>query len=466
MAKTPLLLSAALLFSLTLYGSSITFNEAPTVAKRTAPMKNGDTILSYNSAVSDAISSIVHIATKQSRSQEMMQQMHPFFEQFFGPQFRPKRAPKRQSLGSGVIVGKNGYIITNSHVVDGADEIIVTIPDSEKEYDAKLIGTDPKSDIAVIKIEADDLKPILVGSSSDLRIGDVVFAIGNPFGVGQTVTQGIISAQHKQSVGINEYENFIQTDASINPGNSGGALIDSRGALIGINSAIVTRSGGNVGIGFAIEVDMAKTIARKLIEHGSVERGYLGVTIGDLTKELRNLYKNSEGAMLIEVHEDSPAAKAGLQRGDLVLKVEDKAIKNATELKNSIGFYTPGTQVKITFERDKKIKTVTVKLGNLEESALAAGSSMLDGLELMPLTDNTRYHYRIPRDVDGVVVTDVKPDSEAEAQGIREGDVIVQIEKMKITDMKTLGDALKKYKGVYKRVYISRGGRVFVVALK
>jgi len=450
-----------------LSASSIDFKEAKPFSSRETP-NSKNAILSYHDVLKQTTGSIVHIATKQENRQvqQMLGQMHPFFEQCFGPNFKPKNAPKRQGLGSGVIVSEDGYIITNNHVVENADEIIVTVPGETKEYEAKVIGTDAKSDIAVIKVEADDLTPIRFGSSANLEVGDVVFAIGNPFGVGQTVTHGIISAQHKNSVGINEYENFIQTDAPINPGNSGGALVDSRGVLIGINTAIITRSGGNNGIGFAIEVDMVKNIAQKLIDHGTVERGYLGVNIGNLTKELRNVYKNKEGAMLLEVHEDTPAQKAGLKRGDLIIEVDGKSVKSAAELKNRIGMHAPGTEVTVTYERDKRIKTTTVTLDSLSYNGSEESSEVLEGLELSLLNDNARYHYRIPHSVDGILISTVAADSEAEKQGLREGDVIVQIEDFTIGSMSDLHDALKKYKGVYKRIYINRGGRVFVVALK
>ncbi len=464
MTRTRIMLSGILLLSLSMHAASIDFNEAPKITKRISPsVKNS--ILSYNAAIGHTTQSIVHIATKQARSQEKMRQMHPFFEQFFGNPYQKNDAPVRQSLGSGVIVSKDGYIITNNHVIDNADEIIVKIPGNNQEYIAKLIGKDPKSDVAVIKIEAEDLKPIMMGSSSDLKVGDVVFAIGNPFGVGQSVTQGIISAQHKNSIGINEYENFIQTDASINPGNSGGALVDSRGALIGINSAIITRSGGNNGIGFAIEVDMVKNIAQKLIESGSIARGYLGVHISDLSKELRKLYKNDEGALLIEVQEGSPASKAGLQRGDLIIKVEDHQISSSADLKNKIGMYKPESKVQITYERDKKLETATVLLGDLSEPG-SSNATLIEGLELKELDERTRYNHRIPKDIEGILITSVLSDSEAESQGIRQGDVIVQVEKRAVSSLKELRLTLKKYKDVYKRIYINRNGRVYVVALK
>lgn len=450
-----------------LNASSITFNDADDINQRTMPA-NKQIILSYNSAVKTATESIVYISTTQVRSKEM-QQMHPFFEQFFGNGLGPQYSEPRQGLGSGVIISKDGYIVTNNHVIANADEITVHINGDTTAYKAEVVGKDPKSDLAVIKIDVKrELEPILMGRSDNLEIGDVVFAIGNPFGVGQSVTQGIISAQNKDSVGINEYENFIQTDASINPGNSGGALVDSRGALIGINSAIMTRSGGNNGIGFAIEVDMVRNIALELIEHGEIERGYLGVSIGNLTKELRKLYKSTKGAMVIQVTTDSPAEKSGLQRGDLIVKIDSKEIANAAALKNVIGQYRPGSVITLTYERDREFKSLRLKLDNLKQGALAAKTedALLSGLVLSDLDSKRRQDYRISDEVEGVLITEVDPKSEAYQQNIREGDVIMQIEKELTPNLSKLKKVLYKYKDVYKRVYINRNGRIYVTAIK
>lgn len=455
---------AALLLSS--QAAAIDFEQMPKAEKRVMPSGKNE-ILSFSSAVEKAKNSIVYIATKQTRTQEYIDKVNPLLEQFFGYRYHPQRNPHRQSLGSGVIATKDGYIITNSHVVKDADEIMVKLPDSDKEYEAKLIGSDPKSDVAVIKIDAKNLQPIKMGSSSDLKIGDVVFAIGNPFGVGMSVSQGIVSAQHKDGIGINEYENFIQTDASINPGNSGGALVDSRGALIGINSAIITRSGGNNGIGFAIEVDMVKNIAKKLIEDGSVERGYLGVSIANLSKNLKKLYKHSSGALLIDIVKDSPAEKAGLKRGDLVLKIDDHSIDDAADLKNTIGMYAPGTRIKVSIERDGSTDTFFVKLSSLDDEVAGDGSALLDGVTLENLDDKYRYRLQIPESVDGVLITEIDADSEAAEQGIRPGDVIVQVEQSPVSSLKELSKALgSKKRRTFKRIYVYRNGRVFVVALK
>lgn len=465
MKKKLFLIPLAAIALLGLPLGAVTFEQIPKAKTRIMP-NDPDQILSFNKAIVLAKDSIVYISTTQSVKEKYMQKMNPLLERFFGQGMNPHGNPHRQSLGSGVIVTTDGYIVTNNHVVDDAESIMVKIPGSDKEYTAKLIGADPKSDIAVIKIDAKELSPIKMGDASSMKMGDVVFAIGNPFGVGLSVSQGIISAQHKDSIGINEYENFIQTDASINPGNSGGALVDSRGALIGINSAIITRSGGNNGIGFAIEVGMVENIAKKLIESGSVERGYLGVSIGDMTKEIKKLYSHQKGALLIDVLKDSPAAEAGLRRGDLITSLDGKRVKNAAELKNMIGMYKPGTRVKVELERDKKTKSYFVSLADMNENGHADSGTLFEGLGLENLDDKYRYRLRIPDDVQGVLVTEVDPESEAAKQGIRPGDVIVQLEQKPVDSVGALSKALKKSKDELKRVYLYRYGRIFVVALK
>ncbi len=457
------LLAAA---ALTLNAGAIDFKEAPKVTKRVMP-HSGNAILSYHDAIKESTRSIVNIATTQQVQTRNTPQLQPFFEQFFGPGFQmPQQSPKRHSLGSGVIVSSDGYIITNNHVIDKADEIVVTLPGQTKEYNAKLIGTDPGTDVAVIKIDAEGLPAIAIGSAEHLEVGDVVFAIGNPYGVGQTVTQGIISAQNKTGIGINKYENYIQTDASINPGNSGGALVDSRGALIGINTAILTRSGGNDGVGFAIEIDMVRDIAKKLIENGSIDRGYLGVTIEDLKKNMHKMYRNEQGALISDIMPDTPAAKAGFKRGDLIIEVNGKKITGRTELQNAIGMYAPGSQVNITFEREKRINSVTVTLASQQELAQSTNANLFEGLQLTDLTNELRYGYRLPHNIEGVLVVNVAPDSEAAEQGIKTGDIIIQVEQQVVGSLKELAEAVNRYGKGYKRVYINRGGRVYIAVLK
>jgi len=464
-----------MLFAIALFGAKLNYIEANNNFIRKDIDNN--IVYSYNKAVEEARHSVVNISTKKRIKVTQANPFNfmfndPFFRQFFGDDFfNQQQLPKerlQRALGSGVIISKDGYIVTNAHVVKGADEITVSLGDNpDKEFDAKLIGIDTDSDLAVIKIEAKGLKPIKLGDSSKLKIGDLVFAIGNPFGIGQTVTHGIISALNKSNVGINRYENFIQTDAPINPGNSGGALIDSRGVLVGINSAIITRSGGNNGIGFAIPVNMVKIVAKKLVEHGKVIRGYLGVSIGDLNKNLKKVYNHKKGAIIIDVVKDSPADKFGLKRGDLIYKVNNKKIKNANELSIVIGSYNPGDEVTLYIERDKQNLIKKVKLGNRDDFfQISSNKAVLGGLYLSDITPKIKKRFQLPITIKGVVVTKVKSNSTAFKAGIMPGDVIIQIEDYEINSLNDVNKALKKYKNQYKRIYFSRYGNIFMIALK
>jgi len=459
--KKPIFIS--LITALSLFGASIDITQMPKNAPRVDATPH-NVILSYNSSIKEAKKSVVNISTTKKMKQndqlnELMQ--NPFFRDFFGGRMPDLKQQERKShsLGSGVIVSSDGYIVTNNHVVEGADEIIINLADDEKEYKAKIIGEDSKTDLAVIKIEAKELHVASFGDSSSLQEGDVVFAIGNPFGMGGTVTQGIISALNKNNVGLNQYENFIQTDASINPGNSGGALVDSRGALIGINSAILSRSGGNHGIGFAIPSNMVQKIATSLIESGKIERGFMGVSISDLTTDLKELYESKNGALILMIEKDSPAEKAGLQISDLILEVDGVKIKNSNELKNTIASIAPGKTVSITYERDKKVKTTKVKLEKMDSKGGVEGkneTNPVEGLTLMELNPKVKQQFQLPRDLEGVLVSEVKEDSKAEKIGFREGDIIVQIEQKRIGSLKDLTAALNEYKKTKKRVIINR----------
>lgn len=449
--------------TISLLAATIDIAQMPKDAPRVDANPN-NVILSYNNSIKDAKKSVVNISTTKKTKQndqlnEMMQ--NPFFKEFFGNKLPELKQQERKShsLGSGVLISKNGYIVTNNHVVEGADEIVVTLPNDEKEYKAKIIGQDPKTDIAVVKIEANDLHVASFGDSSSLQEGDVVFAIGNPFGVGETITQGIISALNKNNVGLNQYENFIQTDASINPGNSGGALVDSRGALIGINSAILSKSGGNNGIGFAIPSNMVQKIATSLVEQGKIERGFIGVSISDLTNDLKELYDNKQGALILMIEKNSPAEKGGLQISDLIIEVDGIKIKNSNELKNTIAAIAPEKTVSITYERDKKIKTTKVKLAKMDNTKALDETSTtnpIEGLTLMELSDKTKAQYQIPKEIEGVLVTEVKDNSKAEKIGFREGDIIVQVEQMRINSLKDFTTAFKENSKNKKRIIINR----------
>ncbi len=449
-------------FVLSLFGKSDFFTNSPSQVDRITPQK-GSTILSYNESIKDVKHSVVNISTskKIKVSKELEQLMkHPLFRQFFGDGFsQENRGRRTHSLGSGVVITEDGYIITNNHVIEGADEIFVNL-NGDDEYKAKVVGSDPKTDIAVIKIDAKELKVATFADSSNVKEGDVVFAIGNPFGVGSSITKGIVSALNKSRVGINQYENFIQTDASINPGNSGGALVDSRGAVIGINSAILSRSGGNIGIGFAIPSNMAKDIATKLIKHGKIQRGYLGVSISDLTKSLKDLYKNRHGAVIVDIVKGDSADLAGLKRGDLILKIDNKTIKDANDLKNIVASYPPGSEIELIYERDKKEYTTKFSLG--DQSGSLGSIDLIDGLKLSDLTDEIRRAYHIPPTIYGVLITEVELDSDGDKIGFLEGDIIIQIENFEVDTIKDLRSILKRIKGGAKRVYINRGGYILI----
>ncbi|HEC1792404.1 TPA: DegQ family serine endoprotease [Campylobacter lari] len=468
--KKTMILSLALATSL--FSASIDFKQADDNVKRTLPTDNQNTILSYHDSIQKVKNSVVNISTSktvQSSSFGIDDFFNdPYFRQFFGFDFpqAPKNKKNKEvvsSLGSGVIISSDGYIITNNHVIEDAEKITVNLPDSSTEYKAKLIGADPKTDLAVIKIEAKNLPAVVFADSDKLLEGDVVFALGNPFGVGSSVTSGIISALNKNNIGLNQYENFIQTDASINPGNSGGALVDSRGALVGINSAILSRSGGNNGIGFAIPSNMAKSIAQKLIEHGKIERGYLGVVIGVLTQDIKKAYTNQEGALITEVQKDSAAYNAGLKRGDLIIKVDKTVIKSPIDLKNYIGSIDPKQAVEVTYERDNKVKTAKFML-KTDEKSLQYEKGYIDGLKLVELDSKNRQQYRIPESISGILITEVTPKSKAEKIGFEQGDIIIGVDQYEISNFKELSKALELNKGKeYVKIWINRGG--FVRAL-
>lgn len=471
--KKKLLLASAFIAS-QLFAESINFDMVEKNPTRVAPNTQNQ-ILSFNENIKNAMNSIVNISAKRHVEVGMgntpLQMFNdPFFQKFFGDQFGNQFRQNRiqKSLGSGVILSKNGYIVTNNHVIDKAEEIIVTIGNDTTEYNAKLIGKDKDSDLAVIKIEAKNLKAIKVGHSSSLKIADMIFAIGNPFGIGSTVTQGIISALNKNKVGINTYENYIQTDASINPGNSGGALVDSRGVLIGINTAIISKSGGNNGIGFAIPIDMVKDVVKKLISDGKVTRGYLGVAIDDIKPAYQKAYNNKNGALVIEVSPDTPASKYGMKRGDLILSIGGKKVKDRASLFNVIAAFKPNEKVEVKIERNKEIKTLNIVLGN-RESLVKIGSSntkVLGGLSLSNIDNKLAKQYRINPEAKGILITKVAPQSKAEKTGFEAGDIIIQVEDIEIKKFDDVERALTKYKKKHKKVFVNRYGQTILFVIK
>lgn len=448
---------------------NVHFNFADDSKDRKFP-SNKEYILSYNNILKDIKTSVVNISTQKNiQAQNMYANplfKDPFFRDFFRgyghgnivPQDRIQRA-----LGSGVIISKDGYIITNNHVIDGADKIKVSIPGNKKEYDAKVIGKDAKSDIAVVKIDAKGLNAIKFYHSKDVKVGDMVFAIGNPFGVGETITHGIVSATGRSSVGIVEYEDFIQTDAPINPGNSGGALVNSAGELIGINSAIISRSGGNVGIGFAIPSDMVAAVATQLIENGKFSHAYLGVSITNVSNDMSNFYNNQYGALITTIQDNTPAQKAGLKRGDLIIAIDGKKVTGASELKNIIGSYQANNSIKVTYLRDKEEYTKEVKLGSSDSEISPEGVITYKGISVENLSAKNKNKFGLQPNMSGVMITNIKQNSLALDLGLNKGDIIIQIENKEIKNLGDFKNATKTNQK--KRFYIYRNGGIFVVVL-
>lgn len=312
--------------------------------------------VSYAAAVSTAAPAVVNIYTRKTVTERRHPLMDdPLFRRFFGDQFAAPQQRMESSLGSGVIISPQGYLLTNNHVIDGADEIEVALRDG-RTTSAKVVGTDPETDLAVLKVNLDDIPTITLGDSEGLRVGDIVLAIGNPFGVGQTVTSGIVSATGRDMLGINTFENFIQTDAAINPGNSGGALITAQGTLVGVNTAIFSRSGGSQGIGFAIPVSLAKDVMTQIIEHGKVVRGWLGVAIQDLNQELAESFglKSNHGVVVSNIVKNGPADDAGLDRGDVITHINNQKIVNVRDALNLITRAKPGDTIALTCIRSAK----------------------------------------------------------------------------------------------------------------
>ncbi len=365
----------------------------------------------------------------------------PFFRRFFGDQFRVPKERKSASLGSGVIVDPKGYIMTANHVIQGADEISVTLSD-KREFKGKIIGSDVLTDIGIIKIDADgDLPTIQWGDSDKLRVGETVLAIGSPYGLSQTVTMGIVSAVGRANVGIADYEDFIQTDAAINPGNSGGALVNVRGELVGINSAIFSTSGGYQGIGFAIPTSMAQSVMNSLINKGKVIRGWLGVNVQNLTPDLAEQFnlKDEKGVLIGDVIEGSPAESAGIQRGDVIIEYDGKKIEDPHQLRNMVAGTEPGEKIEITIIRDNKKEVKNITIGELPadlQKPLREGyDNLLEGVTVQDITPELSDKLELPRKVKGVVVVDILEGSPA-AKVLAPGDVIMEVNRQRIANSK------------------------------
>ena len=427
--------------------------------------------------VSPGVVKIVTIATARKAGFAEGSDMNDMLRRFFGEQFQgrmPRRdfgQPRQQGVGSGVIATKDGYVLTNNHVVENADEVKVILQDG-RELKAKVVGRDPKSDLAVLEVDAKDLPAVPMADSDKVEVGDVVLAIGNPFGIGQTVTTGIVSAKNRGNMGL-DYEDFIQTDAAINPGNSGGALVDADGRLIGINTAILSRSGGNQGIGFAIPANLARDVMQSLIKDGHVTRGYLGVMIQDLTPALAKEFKlkDATGALVSDIRPNSAADKAGLKSGDLLVEFNGKKVTDSRHLKLEVARTQPGQTVPVKILREGTPKTLEVavktmpgtqNLAKAENDSHETGT--LNGVGVTDLDGRARQQLELPQTVKGAVVTEVKPDSAAAEAGLKPGDVIQEINRKPV---KNAEEAVRLTENASDKTTLLRvwrnGGSRFVV---
>ena len=420
----------------------------------------------------------IHASKIVKMSQQQMPFMNdPMFRQFFGQQFgQQDQQPQEQrehSLGSGVIVTSDGYILTNNHVVDGASDIKVSLKD-KREFKAQVVGVDPKTDIAVLKIPATGLTPITFGDSTKMQVGDFVLAIGNPFGVGETVTMGIVSATQRSGLGLEDYEDFIQTDAAINPGNSGGALINVHGALIGINTAILTgeEGGGNEGVGFAIPINMARGIMDQLVKNGKVSRGYIGVGIEAVTPDLAKAFgmTTPEGALVGEVEPNSPGSRAGLQRGDIILAVDGQPVSDERDLRLRIAAMSPGQTVKLLILRNGQNQTVSVTLEEFPDKQAAASqgeptSNAWQGVQVDELTPQIAHELNLPANTAGVVISDVDPSSAAAEAGLERGDVIQEVNRQPVSNVEQYEKAIRAAQNGEVLLLINRGGATRYVAI-
>jgi serine protease Do/serine protease DegQ len=422
---------ALVLTALLLAGAKEAPPPKPVLKIDLSPLNDGKSapVMSYADVVEPVQKAVVSIYS----SKTVRHHLPPSFQQLFGDDDHESR---EEGLGSGVIVSPNGYILTNNHVVEGADELKVALAD-DREFKGRIIGTDPKTDVAVIKIEADNLPTITLADSDRLRVGDVVFAVGNPLDIGETVTAGIVSAKGRRVHlldDINGYEDFIQTDAAINLGNSGGALVDARGRLVGINSAIMSTTNGSMGIGFAVPINLASSVMQSLIATGTVARGYLGVGVDPLTPELAEaMGKDAKGMIISTVTPDSPAAKAGLKQEDVIVAINGRPVDSFDAVRMIIAQTAPGTKVKVKYLREGKLAELEVTLTKLADDS-GKPDEFVTGVTVAQVDDDARRTFRLPDEVDGLVVTDVA-DTSPLRERFRPGMVIVQVNRAPVDDV-------------------------------
>jgi serine protease Do len=452
----------------------------PPASLKLAPANEGPSRNSYAPLVKEVLPSVVNISSSKvvhnRASADDQFPMDPFFRQFFGGDFGGRlnvpRDMREKALGSGVIVSPEGYILTNNHVVDGATDVQITLSD-KRQFKAHIVGTDPKTDIAVLKIDGSDLKPITIGDSSKVQVGDISLAIGDPFGVGQTVTSGIISATGRGGLGIEDYEDFLQTDAPINPGNSGGALINDRGELVGINTAIISHgSEGSQGIGFAVPSNLARQVMDQILRNGHVTRAYLGIYPQDVTPAMAKAFgeKDMKGVVVGDVSPKSPAQEAGIERGDIILDVNGKPVSDSNQLRMSISMMQPGTTLNLKTLRNGTERTANVKLAEMPTETAKANSGdaggstkALEGVEVANLNSDIAQQLDLPPSTKGVVVTGIDPASKMADSGLQKGDVIQQVNHQPVNNVSQFESAVRRA-GDEPLLLVNRGGRTLFIA--
>ena len=456
--------------------STVPIYVARPVAATSAITAAAPTSAGFASVVKPALPAVVNISSSRvvrAENSPMAPFMNdPFFRQFFGNQSRVPREQREHSLGSGVIVSPEGYILTNNHVVDGATDIKVALSD-KRELKGRVVGRDPKTDLAIVKIDAKNLPTLTLGDSSKLQVGDYVLAIGDPFGVGETVTQGIVSATGRAGLNIEGYEDFIQTDAAINPGNSGGALIDTRGDLVGINTAILSSGGGNQGVGFAIPINLARNVMDQILKNGKVVRGWLGIAIQDVTPSIAKAFNvpETKSALVSDIDPKGPSADSGLKRGDVITGLNGKPITGPNELRLRVAEMAPHSVAHLQVVSDGRSHEVNVKLGELQEGRAVAEAKQgtekgpLAGVQVESLTPDTAQQLNLPANTKGVVVDSVSADSDAAAAGLQRGDVIQEINRQPVNSVGDYEQAVKKAGDKQPVVLLAdRGGtRSFIV---
>lgn len=459
-------------------------NNKPSESKAPAPVVVDGVRTSYADIAEKTQPAVVQITAIKSKAKADKTTGRPTFEDFFNqnpqsPRRQPRQRPSR-GFGSGVIVTDDGTILTNHHVIEDSEKITVEMSD-KKSYTAKVVGSDPPSDLAVLKIEGDEFPFLNLGDSDQVRIGDIVLAIGNPLGIGQTVTSGIISAKGRRT-GLGDgssFQDFLQTDAPINQGNSGGALVNVNGELVGINSQILSQSGGSIGIGFAIPSNMAKSVMEQLLENGKVRRGMLGVNIQDISSDLAKTLELDEasGVIVSNVNDGSAAAKAGIKTSDVIIKINGEKVEDGNFLRNKVAGTKPDTEIALTIIRDKKEQEIKVTLGEFkvkgaeteEVTETSPEKSEQDGklgLSLQPLTPEIGKSLNLPDDAKGVVVTDVDQGSSADEQGIRPGDVITKINGQTVANLEDVRSAIDKSGDRSALLLVSRKGQNLFVTVK